>query len=76
MGTWVGMVTQKAVPKPIIERLGREFNRALQSPEVRRPVEGQMVTLGSGRPEDLAKRIAFEQARRSKVVKSINLKFD
>jgi tripartite-type tricarboxylate transporter receptor subunit TctC len=76
VGTWVGMVTQKAVPKPIIDRLNREINRALQSPEVRQPLEGQMVTLGNGTPEDLAKRIAFEQERWSKVVKSINLKFD
>lgn len=75
-GTFQGMVTQAAVPRAIITRLNREINRALQSPEVKTPLEAQKVMLGSGTPEDFAKRIAFEGERWEKVVKSVNLRFD
>lgn len=75
-GTWMSMVTQAAVPRAIILRLNREVNRALQSPEVKGPLESQKVTLGSGTPEDLAKRIDFETERWAKVAKEVNLVFD
>ena len=75
-GTWMSMVTQAAVPRAIITRLNREINLALQSPEVKAPLEAQKVELGSGTPEDLAKRIAFESQRWAKVAKEVNLQFD
>lgn len=75
-GTWNCVVTQSGVPRAVITRLNREINRALQSPEVKNPLEAQKVLLGNGTPEDLGRKIAFETERWAKVLKGVNVKFD
>ena len=75
-GTWNCVVTQSGVNRAIVVRLNREINRALQTPEVKGPLESQKVMLGSGSPEDLGRKIAFETERWAKVLKGVNVQFD
>jgi len=75
-GTWNCVVTQAGVSRAIVTRLNREINRALQSPEVKTPLEAQKVTLGSGSPEDLGRKISFETERWAKVLRGVNMQFD
>jgi len=64
------------LPKPIVERLNMEVNRALDLPEVR----SQLIKFGlepaGGSPEELARFVGAELARWGRLIKDKKLKFD
>ena len=76
MGTWFSIVTKSGTPKPIIAKLNREINRALQAPEVKKPLLDGGYELGNGTPEDLDKLIRAELPRWTKVAREAKLSFD
>jgi tripartite-type tricarboxylate transporter receptor subunit TctC len=63
MIAWIGAATTKGTPKPVIERLSREFQRAIAEPDV----DAQLRNLGgfpkSSTPEEATERVKFEVAR-------------
>src|SRR5262249_25357659 len=63
MIAWIGAATTHGTPKPIVERLNREFRRAIAQPEV----DAQLRNLGgfpvSSTPEQATERVKFEIAR-------------
>lgn len=48
---WMGIVTAARVPKPIVEKLNREVNRVLDTPEVRQRFEQLGLDPEGGSPE-------------------------
>ena len=74
--TWHGIVVPAGTPQPIIVKLNREFNKLLQSPEMRE----RMLTLGSevigGEPKQLTDFIRTEIPRWAKVIKESGAKPD
>jgi tripartite-type tricarboxylate transporter receptor subunit TctC len=77
-GTWFSLVTKRGTPRPIIMRLNKELNRTLSLPEVRKQLEagGYEPADGKGTPEDLAKLIADDTRRWSKIAKEAKIETD
>jgi tripartite-type tricarboxylate transporter receptor subunit TctC len=63
MIAWIGAATTKGTPRPIVDRLSREFQRAIATPGV----DEQLRNLGgfpkSSTPEEATDRVKFEVAR-------------
>jgi len=75
--TWNCLIAPKATPRPIVERLNRELNRALADPEIRKRLE----TLGAenlvGSTPDSAEAFgAAQRARWIPVVRAMGVKID
>ncbi len=74
--SWFGTVAPAGTPKPIINRLNAEFNRALQKPEVRERFAQQGLEIGGGSPEDMAARMRSDYERYLRIVKATGMKAD
>ena len=77
-GTWFSLVTKRGTPRPVILRLNKELNRTLLLPEVRKQLEagGYEPASGTGTPEDLAKLIASDTQRWSRIAKEAKIETD
>lgn len=73
---WFGIVAPKATPRPIVERLNAEVNKALALPEVKQRLLQQGAEAAPGSPEDFAAFIHNEVAKWAKVVKASGAKVD
>jgi tripartite-type tricarboxylate transporter receptor subunit TctC len=73
-GSWYAVLTRAGTPRAIVERLNREAEKAIRSPDV----NGKLVSAGVDpdpiSPEELAKKIRLETERWGKVVKAAGLK--
>jgi len=72
--TSIGLFVPARTPQAIIDRLNRELNSILASPEVRKPFEEQAATIGKGSGADYAEFLRKELARNAVVVKAANIK--
>ena len=52
--TWHGVMVAPATPRPLLQRLNREFNAVLQQPEVRQRMENSGLQITGGPPEEFA----------------------
>jgi len=52
--TWHGVMASPATPRPLLERMNRELNAALQRPEVRERLASSGLQITGGSPEDFA----------------------
>ncbi len=74
--SWNAVYAPAGTPKEIIEKLNRESNAILQSPETRRFFAEQGAEAGGGTPEQLATFNRAELAKWAKVVKDSGAKVD
>ena len=72
--TSIGLFVPAKTSPAIIERLNRELNAVLSSPEVRRPFEEQAATIGKGSGADYAEFLRKELVRNAVVIKAANIK--
>ncbi len=72
--TSIGLFVPAKTPQAIIDRLNRELNAVLASPEVRKPFEDQAATIGKGSGADYAEFLRKELSRNAAVVKTANIK--
>jgi tripartite-type tricarboxylate transporter receptor subunit TctC len=74
VSSWVGILAPAQTPRPVVDRLNRELNAVLASPEI---VE-RLATLGiaatPGTPDDFAAQIKADLAKYGKVVKAAGIK--
>jgi tripartite-type tricarboxylate transporter receptor subunit TctC len=63
-------------PKDVIERLNRETNAVLQTPEVRDKLLSLGIVISGGSVETVQARIPAEITKWANVIKSANLKLD
>jgi tripartite-type tricarboxylate transporter receptor subunit TctC len=73
---WFGTVVRAGTPRPIIERLSSEIDKALQLPDVRDVLGKQGMNIGAMSPEQFDAYIRNEMARNEKILKKLNLKLD
>jgi tripartite-type tricarboxylate transporter receptor subunit TctC len=74
--TWTAVGAPARTPRAAIERLNREFNAALQSPDIReRLASGGSVVIG-GTPEQFRDYLKAELAKYGKLVKAAGIKGD
>lgn len=67
---WFGVAVPRGTPRPIIEKLNKLVNAALDDPAVQEKLAALGGTNIPGTPEDFGKIIADETAKWSKVVKA------
>jgi tripartite-type tricarboxylate transporter receptor subunit TctC len=68
--SWTGVVAPAGTPAPIIERLNREINAELKSPEMQAATKRLGIDTKPGTPADFATFIAEELPKWSEVIKS------
>lgn len=71
---WVGLLAPAKTPKPVIERLNAEINKALQSAELTAKLAQQGMDPAGGTPEEFQKIILAEIKVWTEVAKSANIK--
>jgi len=74
--SWQGVLAPARTPKPIVERLHREFVKALHSPEVERRLQAEGSEIGGIPPEAFAAYIRSEIAKWTRVVKEAGIKVE
>jgi tripartite-type tricarboxylate transporter receptor subunit TctC len=66
--SWTGLATTAGTPRPIVDRLNSEIQRALQLPEVRARIDTLGADTRGSTPTELRDRVATELARWKKVI--------
>ncbi len=74
--SWNGVFAPAGTPKEIIDKLNRELNAILQSPDTRKFFAEQGGEAGGGTPEQLGAFVRSETTKWSKVVKDSGAKVD
>ena len=74
--TWFGFVAPTGTPKDIVALLNAEFNKALQSPDVKKKLSDQGADVLGGSPETFATTIKNDLARWAPIVKASGATLD
>ena len=75
-GTFFAVLGPAKMPRPIVDTLNREVNKALQLPDVRERLTALGTEIVGGTPEQLASAVQAEVDKWSKLVKDRNLRFE
>ena len=67
---WIGMSAPAKTPRPIIDKLNREVNRALELPDIKQRLDGLGLVIEGGSVEKFEAFIKDEVERLSKLVKA------
>lgn len=73
---WYGLLAPAGTPRPVVEKLNREFAKALQSSDVREKLLARGAQPSPGTPEEFAAFMAQEMAKWAPVVKQAGIKVD
>ena len=73
---WYGMLAPAATPAPIIERLNRDLNAALKSPDVVAFLKDQGIDAAPSSPAEFARYIAAEQKKWTPIIRRSNIKVE
>ena len=73
---WNGVLVPAGTPRPIIERLNREFNAALESTDVKQKLNGAGLEPVGGTPEEFARLIRAESDKWAPVIQRTGAKVD
>src|SRR5215213_7239155 len=71
--TWNALSAPPKTPKPIIAKLNAAINDVFKMPEVHEQYRKQLLQLGGGTPQDLAKIMKEDTARWSEVIKQAKI---
>ncbi|HYF18908.1 MAG TPA: tripartite tricarboxylate transporter substrate-binding protein [Ramlibacter sp.] len=74
--TWVALFAPKGTPRPVIEKLNAETNRAVQDPQVRERLLALGLEPRTGTPEELGRMNAAGHARVAAIIRQNNIKAD
>lgn len=70
---WYAFLAPAATPKPVLAKLNREFNAALQDKEVRDKLTAQGFVLAGGPPEKLSDMMKSESMKWKQVIEERNI---
>jgi tripartite-type tricarboxylate transporter receptor subunit TctC len=71
---WVGMLTTAGTPRPVIDRLNTEVNKALREGDVIDKLARQGIAPAGGSADDFQRTIASEISRWKDVARAANIK--
>lgn len=74
--TWYGALGPAGLPRDIVDKLSREFDRILKLPEMSERLHSQGVEPAGGAPEQFGARIASDLAKWAKVAKESGARAD
>jgi tripartite-type tricarboxylate transporter receptor subunit TctC len=73
---WSGILAPAGTPRDIIERMNKETNQILASPEVRELLARSQIVSGGGTPEAFGQLIANESNKWAPIIKQTGAKLD
>jgi tripartite-type tricarboxylate transporter receptor subunit TctC len=73
---WYGMIAPAATPPAAIERLNREMNAALRSPDVIASLKDSGIDAAPTTPADFFKFVQSEEKKWAPIIKKSNIKID
>jgi len=73
---WSGMLVRSGTPQPVVDRLVREMQAILKSPEFRKPQEEQGSEILSSTPREFETRLKADYDAMGKVIKAGNVSID
>ncbi len=73
---WIGLLTTAGTPKPIIERLNAEVNRALRDPDLIAKLALQGLAPGGGSADEFARTIVNDIKDWTAIAQAANIKSD
>lgn len=71
--SWTGIVAPAKTPRPIVERLNRDINRSLASPDTADKLKAQGLRVVGGTPEFFAQRIEKEVETLKRIMSVANM---
>ena len=74
--TWWGLVAPAGTPKPVLDKLSKAFNDALQAPETKTRFNALMAEPVGSTPAEFDKFMASERAKYQPIVKASGAKVD
>lgn len=73
---WVGVMVPAGTPQPIVDRLNKEFNAALASPDVRQKIAGMLLDPAGDSPQEFGAFIRSQSERWGKLIRDSNIKVE
>jgi tripartite-type tricarboxylate transporter receptor subunit TctC len=73
---WFGIVAPAGTPKPIIARINKALNEALESPDLVKTLAAQTAEAAGGTPDAFGSVIKADYAKWAKVVKASGARVD
>jgi len=73
MGSWYGVLTASGTPRPVIDRLNREFKAVLNLPDINRRLKADSVELSMSTPEEFGAFIKTQLERVGKIVRAAKI---
>ncbi|MCE2948440.1 MAG: tripartite tricarboxylate transporter substrate binding protein [bacterium] len=68
LSPWIGLMAPATTPRPVIDRLNAEANRALKLPEVASTLSAQALDPWGGTPEEFGARLKADFAKYGKLI--------
>lgn len=74
--TWYALIVPRATPKPIVDRLYKEYTAAAQTPEVQKFLADQGLVYLANTQDQFATRIRTESARWAQIIREQNIRVE
>ena len=68
LSPWIGLLAPAATPRPVIDRLNAEVNRALKLPDVASTLSAQALDPWGGAPEEFGARLKADFVQYGKLI--------
>ena len=76
MSPWIGVFAPAGTPKPVIDKLNAEINKALKLPEVAQTLSAQALDPSTSTPEEFAARLKTDYDKYAQLIKLTGAKID
>lgn len=76
MSPWIGVFAPAGTPKPVIDKLNAEINKALKLPEVAQTLSAQALDPWTSTPEEFAARLKTDYDKYAQLIKLTGAKID
>jgi tripartite-type tricarboxylate transporter receptor subunit TctC len=76
MSPWIGVFAPAGTPKPVIDKLNAEINKALKLPEVAQTLSAQALDPWTSTPEEFAARLKADYDKYAQLIKLTGAKID
>jgi tripartite-type tricarboxylate transporter receptor subunit TctC len=76
LGAWLGLMAPAATPRPVVEKLAAELEKAMQSPELKTAFNGIAVEVDYRKADEFNRYLKMISGRFSEVIRKGNIKVD
>jgi tripartite-type tricarboxylate transporter receptor subunit TctC len=76
MAPWIGVFAPAGTPKPIVDRLNAEINKALHEPDIVQKLEAQALDPWPSTPEEFSRKIRADFEKYAKLIKLSGAKIE